>query len=56
MGNKRLSYKVSFKMKVVQYADKYDKRSEGCKFDVNKHCDWKWCKRKERLKNVPRSK
>jgi hypothetical protein len=56
MGNKRLSYKVSFKLKVVQYAEKYDKRSAGCKFDVNKHCNWKWCKRKERLKNVTRSK
>jgi deoxyribodipyrimidine photolyase len=49
MGNKRLSYIASFRLHVVQYAEKYGKKSAGHKFDVRKQCIREWCEKSYRM-------
>jgi hypothetical protein len=47
MGNKTMSYNQSFKLQVVQYAEKHGKWLAGSKFYMNEQCIGQWCKQKE---------
>jgi hypothetical protein len=53
MGNKRLSYTMSFKLEVVHCAEKPGKIPAVWKFDVNKPSLRECCKQKEKLENAP---
>ena len=56
MASKRACYMATFKLKVIETAEKWGNRAAGREYPVNEKLVWDWRKKKAELEALPRDK